>query len=73
MNLIDYLTKRGLAASLAKELGVSTVVISQWKTEKRKVPTVRCLEIEKATDGAVRCEDLRPDIDWARSSGARVR
>ncbi len=29
----------------------------------------RCIEIEKAAGGAVRCEDLRPDVDWAYLRG----
>lgn len=24
-----------------------------------------CINIERETGGAVRCEDLRPDVDWA--------
>ena len=31
----------------------------------RPIPAERCPEIEKATGGAVRCEELRPDVDWA--------
>lgn len=38
-------------------------VIQQWS--KTRVPAEYCPEIEKATHGIVRCEDLRPDIDWA--------
>lgn len=29
------------------------------------VPAERCPAIERATNGQVRCEDLRPDVDWA--------
>ena len=48
---------------LAQQLGVSKAAVSQWITAG--VPMDRCIEIEKATSGAVRCEDLRPDVDWA--------
>lgn len=27
------------------------------------------IQIEKHTDGAVRCEELRPDVDWAYLRG----
>lgn len=66
MNLDDYLKGRGTgaAASLARRLGVSPVLISQWRNGVRQVPAERCLDIEKATGGVVRCEDLRPDVDW---------
>lgn len=65
MNLNEYLSKPGLAADLARSIGVSAVLVSQWKNMSRPVPAERCPEIEKATGGAVRCEDLRPDVDWA--------
>ncbi|MFC5551775.1 YdaS family helix-turn-helix protein [Massilia aerilata] len=28
-----------------------------------------CINIDKASCGAVRCEDLRPDVDWAYLRG----
>ena len=28
-----------------------------------------CINIERETAGAVRCEDLRPDVDWAYLRG----
>ena len=64
MDLKKYLDERGGAMKLAREIGVSAVVISQWKTCARAVPAEHCPTIEKATAGAVRCEDLRPDVDW---------
>jgi DNA-binding transcriptional regulator YdaS (Cro superfamily) len=47
------------------------VLISQWRTGRRPVPAERCPEIEKATLGVVRCEDLLPEVDWnyLRTSG----
>ena len=64
MNLTDYLmTSR--ATDLARDLGIPSVLISQWSRGVRRVPAERCIQIEGATAGAVRCEDLRPDIDWS--------
>lgn len=57
--------KTGGQAALARFLGVSVPTVNQWVQGKRPIPTGRCPEIEKATLGAVRCEELRPDIDWA--------
>jgi DNA-binding transcriptional regulator YdaS (Cro superfamily) len=41
------------------------------------VPAERCPQIERATDGAVTCEELRPDLaeHWAylRGTGAAVK
>ena len=50
--------------SAQKALGLNTYqALQQWRVTR--VPAERCIDIERATDGAVRCEDLRPDIDWA--------
>lgn len=65
MNLKTYLDSRGGGMQLARAVGVSQVLISLWKTGARQVPAEHCPSIEKATGGAVRCEDLRPDVDWA--------
>ena len=73
MNLRTYIDQsRGMSAALARALRVAPVLISQWANEQRQVPAERCPAIEKATGGAVMCEELRPDVDWAylRGSGA---
>lgn len=65
MKLDTYLTQPDSesAASLARLLGVSAVLISQWRTFSRPVPVIHCVAIERATNGAVTRQDLRPD-DW---------
>lgn len=35
------------------------------KSPDQTPPAEYCPAIERATDGRVRCEDLRPDVDWA--------
>lgn len=72
MNLKTYLSeKRGRAASLARQVGVSPVTIHQWAYRPDKqVPAERCPAIEKVTSGEVTCEELRPDVDWAYLRGA---
>ena len=62
-------TESGGVTSLARKIGVAASVVSQWLSGHRKVPVARVIEIEKATAGAVRCEDLRPDVDWAYLRG----
>lgn len=53
----------GLQAA-QKALGLSNYqTLQQWRINR--VPAERCPDIERATNGAVRCEDLRPDVDWA--------
>lgn len=65
MTLTEYIAPRGTAAQLAKAIGVPPQLISQWSRGVRRVPAERCPDIEKATAGAVRCEDLRSDIEWS--------
>lgn len=69
MNLNDYLSSVESGNALARKLGVSAVIVSQWRTGVRAVPAERCPAIERATAGAVRCEDLRPDVDWSYLRG----
>ncbi|PJK00817.1 transcriptional regulator [Lysobacteraceae bacterium NML91-0213] len=65
MNLTDYLKQeRGRGAALARVLSVTPVTVSQWSSGDRQVPAERCPAIERATGGQVRCEELRPDVDW---------
>lgn len=54
----------GSQAALAAVLKVTAPTVNQWIIGKRPIPAERCPAIERATEGAVRCEDLRPDVDW---------
>jgi DNA-binding transcriptional regulator YdaS (Cro superfamily) len=63
MNLNDYLEAKESAASLSAKIGVTPVLVSQWRNGVRQIPIERCVAIERATEGAVTRQDLRPD-DW---------
>lgn len=65
MKLIDYLATGVKQTDMAKAIGVCSVLVHQWAKGVRRVPAEHCPTIERATKGAVRCEDLRPDVDWA--------
>lgn len=66
MKLEEFVSKqKGRATGLARAVGVTPVTIHEWAHGKKRVPFKRCLDIERESAGAVRCEDLRPDIDWA--------
>lgn len=54
----------GSQAALAEALGLPTRQ-HLWNWTQRRVPTERCPDIERITNGAVRCEDLRRDVNWA--------
>ncbi len=55
----------GSQEALAAALGIKSPSISGWRSAGT-VPQDRCAAIERATGGAVRCEELRPDIPWTR-------
>lgn len=46
-------------------LGVTPQAVCFWRDGARRFPAEYCPDIEKATDGSVRCEDLRPDVNWS--------
>lgn len=54
----------GGASALAAAIGVSNSAPSMWKA-RGNVPAEHCPAIERATQGAVRCEELRPDVAWS--------
>jgi DNA-binding transcriptional regulator YdaS (Cro superfamily) len=54
----------GSQKALADYLGVTKAAVGQWKEEGRRVPAEHCLRIERVTRGVVKCEELRPDMDW---------
>lgn len=64
----------GSQRALASALGVTKAAVWQWKHDGRRVPAEHCPQIERLTEGAVRCEQLRPDVDWdyLRATAAEV-
>lgn len=47
----------------ARKLDISRYqTLQQWR--RNRVPAEYCPALERETGGAVRCEHLRPDIDW---------
>jgi len=58
------IAEAGSASSLAKAIGVPIQSVTFWRKGERRVPADYCPEIERFTAGHVRCEDLRPDVNW---------
>ncbi|AKI27157.1 transcriptional regulator [Moraxella catarrhalis] len=52
----------GSGSELARRIGLTAWAVNKWNPHQ--VPKNRCLAIEKATDGQVTAEELRPDINW---------
>lgn len=66
MNMISVaISAVGSGSALAKQLGVTPQAVFFWRDGKRNIPAEVCPDIERITAGVVRCEDLRPDVDWA--------
>ena len=57
---------------LACRIGVPVQSVYFWLSGARRIPADYCPAIERETEHAVRCEDLRPDVDWGvlRSTSA---
>jgi DNA-binding transcriptional regulator YdaS (Cro superfamily) len=68
MDLKSYLEGegRGRLTLLAASITAQSQLVWQWANGVRSVPDTRCPSIERATDGAVTCEELRPDVKWSR-------
>lgn len=54
----------GSQQALASALGVTKAAVNQWMHPGRRVPAEHCPLIERLTAGAVKCEELRPDVPW---------
>lgn len=57
--------ERGRTQWLAGQLMLSASLVTHWSARRKAVSAERCVPIERATGGAVRRWDLRPD-DWHR-------
>ena len=66
MELRTYLSTapRGTAAAIARAVGVSPVMVTQWANGEKEIPVRRCLAIEQACSGEVKRSDLRPNDYW---------
>jgi len=61
----------GSQAALARELGIKPPSVNEVVNDpNRQIPESWCQVIERATKGAVTCEQLRGDIAWPRVEDA---
>lgn len=66
MTLEEYLaTSKTTITEFAKQLGIDRTSLSRYLSRERPYDVDLCINTEKLTGGQVRCEDLRPDVDWA--------
>lgn len=70
--LLKYLN--GLPAdareAFASKCGTSVAYLRKAVSIGQKLGDGLCIAIERESDGAVRCESMRPDIDWAYLRGS---
>lgn len=52
-------------ATLAERCKTSVGFLVQVAYGHRRAGESLCINVERETAGAVRCEELRPDVDWA--------
>lgn len=73
--LREYL--RGLSpveqAAFASRCGTSIGYLRKALSVGQSVGESLAINMERESRGAIRCEDIRPDVDWAylRSTGAK--
>ena len=62
----------GSQKALADSIGVPHQTVWAW-ISRGSIPAERCPDIERATNGAVTCEELRPDLadQWAYLRGTQ--
>lgn len=60
----------GSSAALAAALRVNPALVHQWRKGRRPLALRHCPAIEAAT--GVRCEELRPDVEWIRDESGAV-
>ena len=59
-------------ARIAEECQRSTPAVNQWFLGKRPVPAEHCVTIERLLNGAVKVEEMRPDLFWHRTKSGEI-
>ena len=59
----DLITTLGGPTAVARMLGIKPPSVIGWAG---RIPSERCPDIERGTEGKAMCEELRPDVRWQR-------
>ena len=66
MKFQDWVNEqRGRSLVVARALGVSPPVVSDWVTGKKAIPASHCKAITRLSEGLVSCQEMRP-TDWQK-------
>lgn len=63
--IAQAVSRLGGPRAAAVKLEVSLPLIYFWLSGKRGFPAEKCPVVERLTGGEIRCEMLRPDIEWS--------
>lgn len=55
----------------AERCGTTPAALRNVAYGQRKASAGMCINIERESKGAIRCESLRPDVDWAYIRSSR--
>ena len=66
MNLRDFIKTLSPDEQEVFAIGCETSVgqLKQVAGDHRRASVSLAINIERESDGAIRCEELRPDVDW---------
>lgn len=72
--LLAYLNALGKPerAVFCAACGTTERYLRKAVSVKQRIGPDLCINIDRETSGVVRCEDLRPDIDWAYMRGTNL-
>ena len=63
--LLAWIARTGVGtASIALHVGVHRQMVYQWINGSKPISARCAIELEKFTNGDIRCEELAPDVDW---------
>lgn len=71
--LLEYLNGLSKAARLefVRRCGTTEGYLRKAASIKQRLGAELCIALERESGGAVRCEDLRGDVDWAYLRSSR--
>lgn len=67
--LIEHFGTFAAIAEALREIGVFVTPQAVGKWARDGVPIERCPQLERASGGAVKCADMRSDVEWVRARG----
>lgn len=67
MPLLELLKSKSVEEqkALAAACDTSAQYLFHVAHERKRAGETLCINLERETGGVIRCEDLRPDVDWA--------